>query len=184
MRRTPASREPQVDAAIAGCLRDGASPSSLRSLVSLGSEALTRWIEVFHGRGSQFARPQDLDLPGRAEADIWWIMLGALAEAYPGPFLDAVEAGSLALDRDDTALVVALGLIDEPRAVSMLIEAVSSPDWLSRLHAVQGLAGRGGENVRAALRRAAADGNDQVRVAASRALRRRRPRFPSTRDRA
>lgn len=104
-------------------------------------------------------------------------MMGALAEAHPGPFLDAIEVGQLDLDRDDTALLVALGTIDDPRAVAILTGALSSRDPLARWHAVEGLAGRSDEGVRTALERAAEDRDAQVRDAARRALRRRRPRF-------
>lgn len=171
------SGDQEIDAAIVRCLREWASPTSLRSLADLGPAALTRWIEIFRGRGRPLARPTDLDLPGSAEAEIWRIMIGALAQAHPGPFLDAVDAGRLDLGRDDTALLVTLGMIDDPRADAMLTGALASPDWLSRLHAVEGLAGRPGTGVRTALQGAASDPNAQVRDAVRKALARRRPRF-------
>ena len=49
-------------------------------------------------------------MSGREEADVWSVMLGALADAQPQAFIGAVEDGALGEDpHADTLILVCLG---------------------------------------------------------------------------
>ena len=164
----------RVDAAIGACLLAAGSSRSLKNLAALGPNALVRWVEVFTGHGPAFARPTGIRLAGREEVDVWSVMLGELARAYPDAFLDAVEDGRLS--HQDTLTVVCLGWIDDPRATDLLATASTARDWLVRYHAVRGLAGRADERAQAALAHALDDPEEMIRTEAARAKARTKAR--------
>ena len=122
--------EADVDAAIAACLRGRGSARSLRALAALGEPALHRFIEVYQGRGHPFDPPGGVGMSGREEADVWSVMLGALADAQPQAFIGAVEDGALGGDpHADTLILVCLADIDDPRATRVLIRGLEDEDW-------------------------------------------------------
>ena len=76
--------EADVDAAIAACLR-GRGSARACGLWPRSTTALHRFIEVYQGRGHPFDPPGGVGMSGREEADVWSVMLGALAGNSPRP---------------------------------------------------------------------------------------------------
>jgi HEAT repeat protein len=73
-----------------------------------------------------------------------------------------------------TLEMVILGGIADPRAAALLRDHLASPDWLVRLHAVRGLAGRTDAESIAAVKAAQTDEHESVRREAIRINRRKR----------
>jgi HEAT repeat protein len=159
-----------VDDAIRDWLRDE-RPSHLDRLITLGPKSLRRVIGIYY-RGDA----ADIDVPrsGREMVDAWSSLLAGLAQAYPDVFLKEVRAGAVRMGPSPTLEMVILGGIADPRAAALLRDHLASPDWLVRLHAVRGLAGRTDAESIAAVKAAQTDEHESVRREAIRINRRKR----------
>jgi HEAT repeats len=177
---TPGPSVAQVDAAIIGCLttRSGSAlDAALDRAVVVGEGALRRAVELYYGH-STWVNPPRLEGSGRELADAWSCLLFRLAMAFPGVYLDEINARRIWLKgpTEPVSEVMILGCLDDARAVPLLVQCCRHRHWLVRYHAVRGLVRRDDPASVAAVERAARlDCSVSVRIEAAGGVLRRDP---------
>ena len=111
-----------------------------KRLAKLGPAAFDRVFDLYHSVPAELperlqARIGELQ---RESIDLWAHAIGTVARANPAKYLDW-----LAGREPSTLDLVILGDVDDPRASTVLGQALDHPEWLHRHHAEQSLARRG-----------------------------------------
>ena len=130
-----------LDALIADWLNGEPDRASRRAIDS-GEPVLRRAVALYYGHAT-WTSPPELTGAGREIGDAWTHLLFRLAMAFPGAYLDEIDARRIRLKAGaPISEVVILGYLDDPRAVPLLVRCTRHRDWLVRFHAVRGLARR------------------------------------------
>jgi HEAT repeats len=172
---TPGPSLAAIDAIIVECL-NGEPRSAIDRAVAVGEPMLRRLVDLYYGHSS-WIEPPRLTAASREIGDAWTGLLFRLAMAFPGVYLDEIDARRIRLKGGvHISEVVILGYLDDPRAVPLLVRCTRHRDWLVRYHAVRGLAHRDDpESVAAVEHAAGRDCDVAVRVEAVAGIARRNP---------
>ena len=172
---TPEPSLVDLDAVIVGWFRDEPD-SAVQRAIEWGEPVLRRAVALYYGH-AMWTSPPELTGAGREIGDAWTHLLFRLAMAFPGAYLDEIDARRIRL-RGGAPIseVVILGYLDDPRAAPLLVRCTRHRDWLVRYHAVRGLARRDDAASVAAIEHAATrDCSLPVRVEAVAGIARRDP---------